>query len=264
MGRGRVVLKRIENKINRQVTFSKRRSGLLKKAHEISVLCDAEVALIIFSNKGKLYEYATDSCMEKILDRYERCSYSEKLLVSAEQDPQANWCHEYRKLKAKVEAIQKCQRHLMGEELDALNLKELQQLETNLELSLKHIRSRKGQMMSESISDLQRKERLLQEENKMLQKELADKQKMLTHRGHWEQQQQQHHHQPQPQPLPQHQQHQSNSTSPGFLLRDTLPLNISAYQSTTGGEVGAAQAQAQAQVPVGLPPWMVRHPHLNG
>jgi MADS-box transcription factor, plant len=61
MGRGRVVLKRIENKINRQVTFSKRRSGLLKKAHEISVLCDAEVALIVFSNKGKLYEYATDS-----------------------------------------------------------------------------------------------------------------------------------------------------------------------------------------------------------
>ncbi|RWR72851.1 putative MADS-domain-containing protein [Cinnamomum micranthum f. kanehirae] len=61
MGRGRVQLKRIENKINRQVTFSKRRMGLLKKAHEISVLCDAEVALIIFSTKGKLYEYATDS-----------------------------------------------------------------------------------------------------------------------------------------------------------------------------------------------------------
>ncbi|RWW65271.1 hypothetical protein BHE74_00027438 [Ensete ventricosum] len=61
MGRGRVQLKRIENKINRQVTFSKRRSGLLKKAHEISVLCDAEVALIVFSTKGKLYEYSTDS-----------------------------------------------------------------------------------------------------------------------------------------------------------------------------------------------------------
>ena len=67
MGRGRVQLKRIENKINRQVTFSKRRSGLLKKAHEISVLCDAEVALIIFSAKGKLYEYATDSWCASLL-----------------------------------------------------------------------------------------------------------------------------------------------------------------------------------------------------
>ncbi|KAF7827947.1 DNA binding protein [Senna tora] len=45
MGRGRVELKRIENKINMQVTFSKRRIGLVKKAHEISVLCDAEVKI---------------------------------------------------------------------------------------------------------------------------------------------------------------------------------------------------------------------------
>ena len=59
MGRGRVELKRIENKINRQVTFSKRRNGLLKKAHELSVLCDAEVALIIFSSRGKLYDYGS-------------------------------------------------------------------------------------------------------------------------------------------------------------------------------------------------------------
>lgn len=59
MGRGRVELKRIENKINRQVTFSKRRNGLLKKAYELSVLCDAEVGLIVFSSRGKLYEFAS-------------------------------------------------------------------------------------------------------------------------------------------------------------------------------------------------------------
>lgn len=61
MGRGRVELKRIENKINRQVTFAKRRNGLLKKAYELSVLCDAEVAVIIFSNSGKLYEFSSTS-----------------------------------------------------------------------------------------------------------------------------------------------------------------------------------------------------------
>ena len=61
MGRGREELKRIENKINRQVTFAKRRNGLLKKAYELSVLCDAEVALIIFSNRGKLYEFCSTS-----------------------------------------------------------------------------------------------------------------------------------------------------------------------------------------------------------
>lgn len=61
MGRGRVELKRIENKINRQVTFAKRRNGLLKKAYELSILCDAEVALIIFSNRGKLYEFCSST-----------------------------------------------------------------------------------------------------------------------------------------------------------------------------------------------------------
>ncbi|KVI05278.1 Transcription factor, MADS-box [Cynara cardunculus var. scolymus] len=70
MGRGRVELKRIENKINRQVTFGKRRNGLLKKAYELSVLCDAEVALIIFSNGGKLYEFCSGpSC--KIIEQTE-------------------------------------------------------------------------------------------------------------------------------------------------------------------------------------------------
>ncbi|KAG5015463.1 hypothetical protein JHK85_021599 [Glycine max] len=61
MGRGKIEIKRIENTTSRQVTFCKRRNGLLKKAYELSVLCDAEVALIVFSNRGRLYEYANNS-----------------------------------------------------------------------------------------------------------------------------------------------------------------------------------------------------------
>ncbi|VAI82843.1 unnamed protein product [Triticum turgidum subsp. durum] len=61
MGRGKVELKRIDNKSSRQVTFAKRRNGLLKKAYELSVLCDAEVALIIFSTRGRLFEFSTSS-----------------------------------------------------------------------------------------------------------------------------------------------------------------------------------------------------------
>lgn len=60
MGRGKTEIKRIENTTNRQVTFCKRRNGLLKKAYELSVLCDAEVALIVFSTRGRLYEYANN------------------------------------------------------------------------------------------------------------------------------------------------------------------------------------------------------------
>jgi MADS-box transcription factor, plant len=61
MGRGKVVLQRIENKITRQVTFAKRRNGLLKKAYELSILCDAEVALVLFSHAGRLYQFSSSS-----------------------------------------------------------------------------------------------------------------------------------------------------------------------------------------------------------
>ncbi|XP_042460297.1 ribosome biogenesis protein BOP1 homolog [Zingiber officinale] len=67
---GRVEVRRIENKINRQVTFSKRKVGLLKKACELSVLCDVELSLIIFSSRGKLFDFSTASrgCDVLILD----------------------------------------------------------------------------------------------------------------------------------------------------------------------------------------------------
>ncbi|XWS48997.1 hypothetical protein CRYUN_Cryun13aG0125700 [Craigia yunnanensis] len=63
MARGKTQMKRIENATSRQVTFSKRRNGLLKKAFELSVLCDADVALIIFSPRGKLYEFSSSRCV---------------------------------------------------------------------------------------------------------------------------------------------------------------------------------------------------------
>lgn len=52
-------MKKIEDATSRQVTFSKRRNGLLKKAYELSVLCDAQVAVIVFSQNGRLFEFSS-------------------------------------------------------------------------------------------------------------------------------------------------------------------------------------------------------------
>lgn len=179
MGRGKVELKRIENKINRQVTFSKRRSGLAKKAYEISVLCDADVALIISSSKGKLFEYATDSCMERILERYERYSYAESLLIDTDIESQGSWSLEHVKLKARIEVLQKNQRHIRGEDLDDMSLKELQNLEHQIEVALKHIRTKKNQIIHDSISELQKKDKALQDQNKSLSKKIKEKEKEI-------------------------------------------------------------------------------------
>ncbi|KAK7302574.1 hypothetical protein RJT34_13466 [Clitoria ternatea] len=61
MTRKKIAIKKIDNLNARQVTFSKRRKGLFKKAHELSTLCDAEIALIVFSATSKLFHYATSS-----------------------------------------------------------------------------------------------------------------------------------------------------------------------------------------------------------
>ena len=59
MTRRKIQIKKIDNATARQVTFSKRRRGLFKKAFELSTLCDAEIGLMVFSETGKLFEYAS-------------------------------------------------------------------------------------------------------------------------------------------------------------------------------------------------------------
>lgn len=173
MGRGRVELKRIENKINRQVTFAKRRNGLLKKAYELSVLCDVEVALIIFSNRGKLYEFSSTN-MVKTLERYQKCSYATPEMNNVARDIEQSSYNEYLKLKGRYDTLQCHQRHLLGEELGPLNIKELEQLEHQLDSSLKQIRSTKTQFMLDQLSDIQAKEKMWVEANMALERKLDE------------------------------------------------------------------------------------------
>ncbi|KAL6339059.1 hypothetical protein AAG906_024210 [Vitis piasezkii] len=70
MGRQRVEIKKIENKAVRQVTFAKRRNGLLKKAYEISTLCDIEVALLAFSPSGKPTIFGGKKRFDQIFAHY--------------------------------------------------------------------------------------------------------------------------------------------------------------------------------------------------
>ncbi|KAL0926076.1 hypothetical protein M5K25_004462 [Dendrobium thyrsiflorum] len=184
MGRGRVELKMIENKINRQVTFAKRRNGLLKKAYELSVLCDAELALIIFSNRGRLFEFCSSSSMMKTLERYQKCSYNSSETVIPSKETQNNY-QEYLKLKARVEYLQRSQRNLLGEDLGQLTTKELEQLEYQLELSLKQIRSTKSQFMLDQLCDLKRKEQMLQEANRALRMKLHEEEPEIPLQLSW-------------------------------------------------------------------------------
>ncbi|GLJ13132.1 hypothetical protein SUGI_0205940 [Cryptomeria japonica] len=157
MVRGKVQLELIQNPKNRRVTFSKRKGGLLKKASELSILCDAEVALIIFSPSGKLHEFASSS-MNRILRNYATscCLMGQQTQSSQNKE----------KIPMKVESLQKCVRKLdkkcknmLGEDLDSLSFKELEVLERKINSSVRNIRSKKEKMSLEYIAFLKAKVR---------------------------------------------------------------------------------------------------------
>ncbi|XP_027339465.1 MADS-box protein SOC1-like isoform X5 [Abrus precatorius] len=158
MVRGKTQMRRIENATSRQVTFSKRRNGLLKKAFELSVLCDAEVALIIFSPRGKLYEFASSS-MQETIERYRRHNRSAQTIHrSDEQNMQQHLKQETANLMKKIELLEASKRKLLGEGLGSCSLEELQQIEEQLERSVSSVRARKNQVYKDQIEQLKEKD----------------------------------------------------------------------------------------------------------
>ncbi|KAJ6895787.1 agamous-like MADS-box protein AGL15 [Populus alba x Populus x berolinensis] len=169
MGRGKIEIKKIENTNSRQVTFSKRRAGLLKKAQELAILCDAEVAVIVFSNTGKLFEFSS-SGMKRTLSRYN------KLLDSPEQPKieckaEKPDLKEVDVLKEEIAKLQVKQLRLSGMDLTGLSLKELQQLENQLNEGLLFVKEKKEHLLMEQLEQSR-----LQEQRAMLENETLRRQ----------------------------------------------------------------------------------------
>ncbi|KAL7104304.1 hypothetical protein ACP275_08G235400 [Erythranthe tilingii] len=173
MAREKIKIKKIENVAARQVTFSKRRRGLFKKAEELSVLCDADVGLIIFSSTGKLFEYASSS-MKDIVERHNLHSKNlnkleqPSLELQLVEDSNISWLN-----KEVAERSQQLRR-MRGEELDGLGIEELHRLEKSLELGLNRVMEKKGEKIMNEINQLQEKGRQLMEENRLLRQQVAD------------------------------------------------------------------------------------------
>ncbi|KAJ3693310.1 hypothetical protein LUZ60_008790 [Juncus effusus] len=145
--RGKVQLKRIEDKTSRQVRFSKRRSGLFKKAFELAVLCDAELGLIVFSPGGKLYEYSSRSSIEETYNRYKLFMTTQKDANSERnktrtKDIQKN-CRDSSNIKSCLSDINL---RLSSTNIEKMDLGELGKLETILMEALKQTGTRMRQI----------------------------------------------------------------------------------------------------------------------
>ncbi|KAL5556055.1 hypothetical protein UlMin_038291 [Ulmus minor] len=163
MGRGKIVIRRIDNSASRQVTFSKRRKGLLKKAKELAILCDAEVGLVIFSSTGKIYEFANTS-MKSVMERYTKSNAEHQQLLNPISEVKF-WQREATILRHQVQNLQEHHRQIMGKEVNGLNVNDLQSLENQLETSLLVIRMKKEQMLTDEIQVLAQKGNHIHQEN---------------------------------------------------------------------------------------------------
>ncbi|XP_044474635.1 agamous-like MADS-box protein AGL12 [Mangifera indica] len=170
MARGKVQMRRIENPMHRQVTFCKRRAGLLKKAKELSLLCDAEIGVLIFSANGKIYEMATKGTMQGLIERYMNANP----VAQTEQAVPQGANEEINMLKQEIEVLKKGLSYMFGGGAVKMTLNELLMLEKHLEIWIYQIRSAKMDTMFQEINLLRNKEGILKATNKFLQDKIEE------------------------------------------------------------------------------------------
>ncbi|PON42925.1 MADS-box transcription factor [Parasponia andersonii] len=189
--------------------------------------------------------------METILERYDRHSHAQRQFVPTSSESQEkSWCLEFPKLTTRIEVLQRNLRNCLGEDLDPLNLRELQNIEQQIDVGLKRVRTRKNQLMNETISEMQKKAKALQEENNLISKKLKENENTLADQStNWDQ--------------------QVNITSPNtstLVLLAPPPRTRSLPSLTIGGTFQGKEmteedsgTQAQPTTNTSIPPWMLRH-----
>ncbi|KAJ6917288.1 MADS-box protein JOINTLESS-like isoform X2 [Populus alba x Populus x berolinensis] len=155
MTRKKIQIKKIDNIAARQVTFSKRRRGLFKKAYELSTLCDAEIALIVFSATGKLFEYSNTS-MGEVIERRSLHPKNINTLHQLSLGQQLDGGVHAMLIKEIAEKNREL-RQMRGEDLQGLSSEELKKLEKLIEGSLRRVVEEKEEKSMKEIDALKAK-----------------------------------------------------------------------------------------------------------
>ncbi|GJU14526.1 MADS-box transcription factor CDM19 [Tanacetum coccineum] len=167
MARGKIQIKKIENSTNRQVTYSKRRNGLFKKASELTVLCDAKVSIIMVSCTDKLHEYISPSItMKQFFDQYQKATGIDL------------WNSHYQKMQEELRQQKEVNRNLrkqisqrLGDCLEDLGFEELLALEKDSQEAVYIIRERKLKVIGNKVETAKKKVRSAQDVYKKLMHE---------------------------------------------------------------------------------------------
>ncbi|KAL0721473.1 hypothetical protein Bca4012_036072 [Brassica carinata] len=180
MGRRKVEIKRIENKSSRQVTFCKRRNGLMEKARQLSILCGSSVGVLIVSSTGKVYSSSSGDSMAQILKRYEvqhadelKTSVIWMICVVPVLPPEEDLTEKTQNYLSLKELLETVQGKLEEANVDNITIESLISLEEQFKTALSLTRARKTELMMELLKTIQEKEELLRDENKVLASHLG-------------------------------------------------------------------------------------------
>ncbi|KAG8389697.1 hypothetical protein BUALT_Bualt01G0005700 [Buddleja alternifolia] len=152
MRREKIKIRKIDDISARQVTFSKRRQGLIKKARELSILCEAEVAVTVISPAGRLHQYSS-SDIKDIHKKFSLYLESERHQARSQEENR-----KYADLGRGVEDKTNYLRFITSEYLQNFSSEELHRLETKLEAKLQDVTAKKRELLANEVPPLQTKD----------------------------------------------------------------------------------------------------------
>ncbi|KAK4844204.1 hypothetical protein QYF36_017687 [Acer negundo] len=156
MGRVKIQLKKIEEKRDRQISYSKRKDGLIKKAYELTTLCDVDVALIIFSSAGKLIIFDGKRRVEDTLKRYVDLPHSQRgrnIVIDNTQLEGAS--NEISMLNADIDDVEKQLEYFVKSSNDIKSTSDVEYCEEVLEETLKRVSFHKQVLDNKTYNQIQ-------------------------------------------------------------------------------------------------------------
>ncbi|XP_038895446.1 agamous-like MADS-box protein AGL61 [Benincasa hispida] len=132
LGRRKIEIKKLEKKSTQQVTFSKRRVGLFNKAAELSILCGAEIAILIFTPHSKIYTFAHPN-VDALLDRFLTGNFvSPKPLPGSNRDFSEAEAEFEMEKRGAAERLRNSDRFWWDDRLECMRIDELKRFRSSL------------------------------------------------------------------------------------------------------------------------------------
>ncbi|KAI3726583.1 hypothetical protein L1987_66381 [Smallanthus sonchifolius] len=153
--------------------YDEMQKGRQRNKYPVQTL-SLKLLLNLLQSRGKLYEYANNN-IKSTIEKYKKATSSSQATLSTQEINAQFYQQESNKLRQQIQTLQNTNRHLMGQGLDSLNLKELKHLESRLDKGISRIRSKRHDMILAETEKLQKREIELEQHNAFLRSKI-DKQ----------------------------------------------------------------------------------------